>query len=248
LLRRWYESIDAAIDSRRRAVAMVARVVPGPRIEAFGTGFFYLRDGVPFFVTAKHVLDDAVTSNQRGQRTALITRGRKELIDILRYEFFAQAELDIAVAPLINEPATAYSHVDFLTPDDIGSLLQPGLFAFTGFPASKNKTYTTQQLKPHQRVITFDRNSTDAADLASHFLEFPIDPGLFHKSDLSSMSMDLLGGLAGMSGGPVFTIGGTIDRPLLSVCGIGVAWSIRRALKILRFDLADAWLSQYKTW
>ena len=227
---------------------MVARVVPGPRLEGFGTGFFYLKDGVRFFITAKHVLDDAIKSNQHGQRTALFTRGRKEIIDLLKHEFFVQQELDIAVAPLLGEPAATYSDIDFLTINDLGSPFQPGLFAVTGFPASKNKTYTTQKLKLHQRAITFDRSSAEPVDATSCFLEFPVDPRALHTSDLSSTNMDFPGGLAGMSGGPVFAIGGTLDRPLLGICGVGVAWSDRRALKILRFDLADAWLSQYNAW
>ncbi|WP_189347285.1 trypsin-like peptidase domain-containing protein [Undibacterium macrobrachii] len=247
LLKHWYGNIDDAIDKRRRSVAMVVRTVPGPRVEAFGTGFFYEKDGIPFFVTAKHVLDDMITSNQRGQRTILVTRGRKEFIDILKYEFFAQPELDIAVAPLLSESFSTYSHVEFWTANEIGSPLDLGLFAFTGFPASRNKTYTTQELKPYQRVITFDRTLVDSG-IDSCFLEFPINSRELHSSALISMNLDFPEGISGMSGGPVFAVGGTIDQPLLSVCGMGVAWSNRCTLKILRFDVVDVWLSQYKIW
>lgn len=248
MLKKWYANIDISLDRDRRAVALVVRVIPGPRIEGFGSGFFYKKNGVPFFITAKHVLDDAITSNHRGERTVLITRGCKEFIDILKYEFFVQPEFDIAIAPLSTATSTAYSHIEFLTPSNLGSPLEPGLFAFTGFPASKNKTYTNQQIKPHQRVIMFDRSNSDPLKATSYFLEFPINPREFHKSDLTLTNMEFPSGLSGMSGGPVFKIGGTIDSPQLKICGVGIAWSDRRALKILRFDLADIWLSQYHNW
>lgn len=247
-LRNWYAKIDARIDARCRCVAMVVRIVPGPRVESFGTGFFYLKDGWPFFVTAKHVLDDAQKSIEKGQGAFLITRGRKGVIDLSKSEFFCSADWDLAVTPLWRRTAAQYSHVEFLAHNEVSPPPEVGLFAFTGFPASKNKTYTMQEIKPHQRVITFTEPTLEPGDQALPFLSFPIDRRMLHTSHLSHASLEFPQGLAGMSGGPVLAVDAGADSAKLTLCGMGVAWRKDSSLKVLRFDLVDAWLSQYFNW
>ena len=248
LLRRWYAAIDAAIDARNRCIAMVVRVVPGSRIEGFGSGLFYSKDGWPFFVTAKHVLDDVQSSIQRGEGAFLKVRGRKEIINLSKSEFFCSAEWDVAITPLWRTEAASYSHVEFLTSAEVGLRSEAELLAFTGYPASRNKTFSKQEMKPNQRVITFTKPKLESSDPGFPFLLFPIARKGLRTSDLGHTSLEFPQGLGGMSGGPVFAIGGTIERPTMSLSAMGVAWQAIGSLKALRFDVVDAWLSHYFTW
>ena len=248
LLRHWYARIDAGIDARRACVAMVVRVIAGPRVEGFGTGFFYLKDGWPFFVTAMHVVADANESIQRGHGAFLIVRGRKGVIDLSKSEFFCSAEWDAGIAPLWKRPAQSYSHVEFLSSSEVGPPLEATLFAFTGFPASKNKTYTAREVKPVQRIITFSKTEPNPTDQALPFLSLQIESGQLHTSELDRTNLDFPQGLAGMSGGPVLAVSGSIDRPKLTLCGMGIAWRDNNSLKVLHFDLVDVWLTRYFTW
>ena len=248
LLRRWYANIDAVIDARNRSVAMVVRVVPGPRAESFGTGFFYSKDGWPFFITARHVIDDACSSIQRGEGAFLMVRGRKDVINLSKAEFFCSTDWDVAVMPLWKNGITNCSHIECLTSAEVDMRPEVCLFAFTGFPASKNKTYTNQEIKPNQRVMTFPAHDLESSVQAFPFLTFPMDRKKLHDSALKHTNLKFPQGLAGMSGGPVFAIRGGIDHPTMALFAMGVAWQNGSSLKALRFDLVDAWLSQYFTW
>jgi len=88
----------------------------------------------------------------------------------------------------------------------------------------------------------------ESADQALPFLSFPIDRRALHTSDLGHANLELPQGLGGMSGGPVLAIGGRIDHPRVTLCGMRIAWRDDSSLMVLRFDLVDAWLSQYFAW
>jgi hypothetical protein len=99
-LKYWYANIDTALDACASALAMVVCVVHGPRVESFGSGFFYLKSGWPYFITAKHVVDDALSNTECGRGAFLVTRGRRGVIDLSKMEFLCASEWDVAVAPL----------------------------------------------------------------------------------------------------------------------------------------------------
>ncbi|MDH0865870.1 hypothetical protein [Mitsuaria sp. GD03876] len=242
----WYRRVDQRIDARASCVALVVRTLPGQRLEGFGSGFFYERAGWPFFITAKHVLDDVRASIQQGQLPFLLVRGRAGLVKLTSIEFFAQEELDLAVAPLWQRPSSSYRHVDFFTESEIAAPAADDQFAFTGFPASRNKTYTGQVPKPEQRILTIQGASGPLG--LSPFLTLPFDSKGLHDSALRPASMPLPNGLSGMSGGPVFSVHGPLDQPTLRLCGVGVAWNPDCALKVLRFDVVDAWLGNHLQW
>ncbi|RDS79667.1 hypothetical protein DWU98_16505 [Dyella monticola] len=250
LLQQWYRQIDAAIDACSSSVAMAVRVMPGQRIEGFGTAFFYSRHGWPFLVTAGHVLEDVIDSIQRGRGAGLLTRGRKAMIHLSKLEFFHQKELDIAVAPLWKQPSQTYAHVTFFDEKQVcPNFPEDRLYAFTGFPWTKNKTYTGREIRPHQRIATFAKHSLESIDDASPFVYFPVEPDRLHTSDLKPTQWALPDGARGMSGGPVFAVRGTPFKPILDVCGIGTAWVPQsNHVKALRFELFDAWLSQHLHW
>lgn len=241
-----YRHIDERVDAKRACVALVARTAPGRRIEGFGSGFFYEKNGWPFFITAKHVLDDVNTAIQRGQLPFLLARGRKGFLKLTGLEFFALDDLDLAVAPLWRIPSPSYAHVDFFTEHEVATPSAKEYLAFTGFPARRNKTYTDQEIKPEQRILTL---TSIAAELADPFLILPIERKGMHDSELRSMNIDFRDGLPGMSGGPVFSVRGTLDMPTLRLCGIGLAWHPESStLKVLRMDLVDAWLENFLDW
>lgn len=247
LRRFWYRRVDERIDDKRACVASVVRTLPGQRLEGFGSGFFYQKAGWPFFITAKHVVDDVQSSIQQGQLSFLLVRGRKGLLKLAGVEFLVLGEFDLAVAPLWKLPSTNYAHVDFLTEVDVVSPTAKDFFAFTGFPASRNKTYIGRAPKLEQRVLTLTASS-NAPSESFPFVFLPIIKKGMHNSNLEKITIDFPNGLEGMSGGPMFTVHGTLDVPALGLCGVGMAWHSESVLKALRMDIVDAWLENFLDW
>jgi hypothetical protein len=240
----FYSEIELKVDSLNKAVAMMVQVVPGPRVEGFGSGFFYEKDGWPFFISAKHVIDDAQKYIYQNSAVGLITRGRKGVIKISGMEFFQDKNCDIAVAPLWRRPAQSYSHVEFLKKSDIARQSEQSdlnFYAFTGFPASRNKTYTGQQIKAHQRIITLSATgNSQSDDKVSPFKFFNFDPKNMYSSSLDKILMNYP---QGMSGGPIFEIVGPINNFTPKLTGIGLACIPEtNQLKSMRFDVVDMWL------
>lgn len=245
----FYNQLDDSIDRLKSSIAMVVHVVPGPRVESIGTGFFYSKDGWPFFVTAKHVIDQVQASIQTGRDAFAVVRGSKAVLPFSRLESFCFSELDIAVLPLWKSSKGSCSTFEFLDSSQVANRFSASsFFAFTGFPVSRNKTYTSSELKPHQRVITLPVPRFDALELASSpFIEFELGADL-HDSSLRRTSLPFPAGLHGMSGGPVFQIDGPVTRPYPRLLAVGIAWLRTQHLKAVRFDLLDVLLAEHLAW
>jgi len=245
-----YSQIEERIEERNKSVSLVATTTFAKGLQGFGSGFFYERDGWPFFITAYHVLEDSIEYIRKNTGAFLITRGRKEFISLSKLEFFFDRDLDIAVAPLWKMPKEGYAHIKFFKYEDVAILdqnsrLRP--FAFTGFPASRNKAHTGQEMKPCQRNITMlISNAWPTDDPISPFIYFDFDRKNMWGSDLSKISMPYP---EGMSGGPLFEFTGQIDQLVPKLAGVGISCLPQtNHLKVLRFDFIDAWLSSYFQW
>lgn len=246
-LRFRYRRVDDRIDAKRACVALVARTAPGRRIEGFGSGFFYERAGWPFFITAKHVLDDVNIADQCGQSSFLAVRGRRGNVKLTGAEFIVFDDLDLAIAPLWKLPSSNYAHIDFFNDAEVATPRAMDYMAFTGFPASRNQTYTNQEIKPEQRILTLASSAT-ASSISAPFFMLPIEKKGMHDSELRSMNMNFPDGLSGMSGGPVFSVRGTLDMPMLHLCGVGLAWRPDSTLKVLSLDAINALLENFLDW
>jgi hypothetical protein len=249
-LKWFYANMDRRIDSLTNCVAMIVRGVPGQRIESFGSGFFYSKDGWPFFITAKHVLDEVETSIHRYRGAFVLVRGQKEVISMSGMEFFSFPEWDIAISPLWKLPSDSYAHAEFLQVSDIAYQIDSSnFFAFTGYPSARNKTYTGREVKMQQRAITLPvPEFLELRNVTSPFIYFELTEENLHDSDLNKVSMPFPEGLHGMSGGPVFQISGTPDMQILKLLGVGISWRKDKQLKAVRFDAIDFLLSQHLSW
>lgn len=247
ILKRYYSTISDKVDALQKSLAMVVQVVPGPRLECFGSGFFYEKNGTSFFITAAHVLRDIKKYRDSGRASFLITRGEKEVIPLLGLEFFCTDELDIAIASLERLAPSDYSHIRLIKHSEVAFdrvLSEKNFYCFTGFLASQNKTYTGQLIKPQQRIITISLSKNN--EPSSPFIYFEFDPRNLLDSELKKLSTSWP---EGMSGGPVFEMRGPVENQVAVLVGMGVACTTEQPrLKVLRFDVIDAWLSQYPTW
>jgi hypothetical protein len=119
---------------------------------------------------------------------------------------------------------------------------EKSFYSFTGFPASKNKTYTGQEIKAYQRHITlFMSDTSSKPTITSPFLFFEFDPKQMFDREFEKISM---GYPAGMSGGPVFEITGSINDPTPKLAGMALSCLPKtNQLKMVRFDLIDQWLT-----
>lgn len=244
LLKQFYKNVTQKIEAIRARIAIAVQELPGARGEGFGTGFFYEKSGWPFFITAKHVVDDIQKNCISNRLTVLFVRGRKGVIKLPGLEFFCRHDMDFAAAPLWKRPKETYAHVDFFNEKDVSSFsgnFDRRFFAFTGFPTARNKTYTGQPVKPNQRNITmFIKENPHELENPSPFLYFGLDSNHMYDSNFEKMATGIP---HGMSGGPVFEVENTFESPLLKLAGVGLACLPEaNLLKAMRFDLIDIWL------